>query len=270
MQPRSLPIPLYLRPYVKSALWLHRNAGEAFSFHILPRFHPAFIFSLEETQDIANRYAGNELVFQPCNIYFGGGGTIPSLFTIPVKMDIILVLLHPQGTGAFWQEDAVHFFDKPAKISRDGRQLRILNERIQDTDTIDEKWQHILAFLAKKLLKKLPYNFSYVQNAVSLIRQTSGIINIETLARESYTSQRNLLDSFRQHIGATPKQLASMARFNSLVKKYIINPDIKALYEKSGQHGYHDASHLYKDFSRYVAVTPQEFIGQENGINLVV
>lgn len=270
MQPHSLPIPFYLRPYVKSALWLHRNAGEAFSFHMLPRFHPAFIFSLEDTQDIANRYAGNELVFQPCNIYFGGGGTIPSLFTIPVKMDIILVLLHPQGTGAFWQEDAVHFFDSPAKISRDGQQLRILNERIQEADTIHVKWQHILAFLAKKLLKKLPHNFSYVQNAVSLIKQTSGIIDIERLARDSYTSQRNLLDSFRQHVGATPKQLASMARFNSLVKEYMINRNIKALHEKSERYGYYDASHLYKDFNRYVSVTPQEFIGQENGINLVV
>ncbi|WP_114789833.1 hypothetical protein U0035_10935 [Niabella yanshanensis] len=270
MHPRSLPIPLYLRPYVKSALWLNRNAGEAFNFHILPRFHPAFIFSTEDTQDVANRYAGNELVFQPCNIYFGGGGVVPSLFTIPVKMDIILVLLHPQGTGAFWQEDAVHFFDRPAKISRDGQQLRILNEMIQEARTIDEKWQHILAFLTKKLLKKLPHNFSYVQRAISLIRQTSGIVSIETLARGSYTSQRNLLDSFRQYVGATPKQLASMARFNSLVKKYIINPDIKALYGKLERHGYHDASHLYKDFSRYVALTPQEFIGQENGINLVV
>jgi len=268
MQARSLPIPLHLSPYIKSALWLKRNAQESFSFKILPRFHPAFIFSLENTLNITNQFAGIELIFQPCNIYFGGEGILPSLFTIPAKMDVILVLLYPQATGVFWQEDAVHFFNRAGNISYNGQSFRILNERIQEARTIEEKWQHIHLFLTSKLLKKIPYNFSYVQRAINLIRRTSGVISIEALARESCTSQRNLLDSFRQYVGASPKQLASMVRFNSLVKDYILNP--KVLDKKIAQYSYYDASHLYKDFTRYLGITPQDFISQVNDINKVI
>lgn len=270
MKPQSLHIPLPLQPYVKSALWLKRNTEAAFNFNILPRYHPAFIFSLNDTEDIPNHYAGNKIVFKPCNIYFGGGGLIPSRFTIPAKMNVILILLHPQATGVFWQEDALHFFDQPNLISNNGQQLRIVNEKVQESPTIDEKWKHIRAFLTQKLLKKIPYNFLYVQRAVSIINETSGTIDIRQLALRSYTSQRNLLDCFRQYVGATPKQIASMARFNSMAKEYIMNPDTATLNHKIAKYRYHDASHLYKDFNRYLAYTPQQFTAQDNKINMVV
>lgn len=270
MEYRQLPIRLNLQPYIYKAVWIHRNESAAFSFNMLPRFYPAFIFSLGDTEDIRNHYAGGNIVFKPCNIYFGGGGIVPSRFTIPATMDVILVLLYPQATGAFWQEDALHFFDRPDNVTNTGRPLRVLNDKVSEAHTIDQKWQHIQQFLSARLHKKNPHNFSYVQRAVTIIKQTSGRIHIKELALRSYTSQRNLLDSFRQYVGAAPKQIASMARFNSLAKEYVINPDAAILSHQIAKYGYHDASHLYKDFNRYLACTLQQFAVQDNKINLVV
>ncbi|WP_018630632.1 helix-turn-helix transcriptional regulator [Niabella aurantiaca] len=270
MEYRALSVPPHLQPYVYSAVWIHRNANAPFRFNMLPRFNPAFIFSLKHTEDISNHYAGNEIVFKPCNIYFGGGGIVPSRFTIPAKMDIILILLYPQATGAFWQEDALHFFDRPDRITNAGQQLRILNDKVSDARSIDQKWHHIQQFLSIRLQKRKPHNFSYVQRAMQMIQQTSGLIDIKTLALQAYTSQRNLLDRFRQYTGTTPKQIASITRFNKVAKSYIINPDINALYKNAVKHRYHDPSHLYKDFNRYLLQSPLHFLAQDNEINIVV
>jgi AraC-like DNA-binding protein len=254
-----------LQEFVTKAYRVTRDEHEALSFKLLPRLYPVFFFLFEDMDLMTSKTSSKCYDYRPCNIYFGGVGNIPMEFILPSKLDFIMVLPKPHTTGMFMSDDASHFIDHNNLIMDRGQFERIANDKINSAKTIGDKWVCIQQYLLK-IIRNPPYNLQYVMRALELIRKRSGALHIYSLAKSSWTSQRNLLDSFRQHVGISPKQFASNVRFNALFCEYHTNSKLTLLYYAL-KHKYYDVSHVYKDFERYLNETPHNFPIRDQEIN---
>lgn len=95
-----------------------------------------------------------------------------------------------------------------------------------------------------------------VREAVRLIYQAGGNIQIRQLNEQLFISQSPLEKRFRKLVGATPKKFASIVRFNSVLQNLDKG---SSLTEVSYEHRYFDQAHFIKDFKRYTGETPERF-----------
>ena len=95
-----------------------------------------------------------------------------------------------------------------------------------------------------------------VNHAINLIKQQNGIIRIKDLARHLHISQDPFEKKFRQQVGSSPKQYASIIRLRNLIKNY---SSYSSLTDASYEAGYFDQSHFIKDFRLFTGQAPKDF-----------
>lgn len=267
----QLPISETLLPYISKAIYLNRRTEKSTNFKLVPRFYGMWAFTLEGS-DTINIDFNNGTIHksEPCNIYTGGLGYVPIDFEIPCNTEWILVLPHPHSTALFWREDANHFANTMYCVTDMNKDIRILNDKINSYKPLSAKWIAIQQYFAKKIGVGQSNNLNYVNYAIEVMFKTRGLVEISEVAKNSCTCDRNLRDSFQQHIGFSPKKFASMVRFNALVKQILKEPVSKSLSETSAYFGYYDLSHLNKDFLRFTGLNAENFFNQDQEMNQLI
>ncbi len=126
-------------------------------------------------------------------------------------------------------------------------------EKIAEADSPVTKAQ-VVDSLLMRLLHDKPAD-QLVQKALQQIIHSTGNERIGAIAQKLHISQRQLERRFRAVAGASPKQFASLVRFQHLLKAKP-QPSLTALgYEA----GYADQSHFIREFERYTGVKPGEY-----------
>jgi AraC-like DNA-binding protein len=120
-----------------------------------------------------------------------------------------------------------------------------LSERIEITENI------LLSRLNMKRVNKT------LETAIFYILRDKGNIKANSLADEIYISSRQLERIFNEFIGASPKQLASLVRYQNLWNDILFNRYFNVL-DAVQLYGYTDQSHLLHDFKKYHTVLPSE------------
>ncbi|MCF0055960.1 helix-turn-helix domain-containing protein [Dyadobacter sp. CY356] len=84
---------------------------------------------------------------------------------------------------------------------------------------------------------------------------------VRAIAMDSDLSERTIQLRFKKYLGYSPKELLRFLRFkkviNSILKLENQEVDWHGLIE---EYGYHDQSHLIKDFQHYLDTTPHKFV----------
>ena len=84
---------------------------------------------------------------------------------------------------------------------------------------------------------------------------------MRAIAQDSNLSERTVQLRFKKYLGYSPKELIRFLRFKQVIQsiqqQQSSQVDWYALVE---QFGYHDQSHLIKDFKQYLGMTPQKFV----------
>lgn len=267
----QLPICGALQPHISKALYIKQKADESLRFKLVPRFYGLWAFTLEESDPMTINFDNGKLHHTSSgNIYSGGSGYVPIDFEIPCKTEWILVLPKPHSTALFWREDANHFANTMYCVTDINKQLRILNDKINSFKSVATKWEAIQQYLMQKIGYAPSNNINYVNSALSMMFKQAGLVDIKEIAKYACTCDRNLRDSFQQHIGFSPKKFASMVRFNALVSQCLKQPLSKSLSENSAYFGYYDLSHLNKDFVRFTGLSAENFFLQQQGINQLI
>ena len=96
-------------------------------------------------------------------------------------------------------------------------------------------------------------------NVISDISGHTGIIKIDALAKNHYTTTRHLERQFNNQIGVSPKEFINLTRFNNVFSRLQSNSN-QTLSEIAWEMGYYDHAHLTNDFKRYTGNPPSEFI----------
>lgn len=91
--------------------------------------------------------------------------------------------------------------------------------------------------------------------AMAGILRGKGNVEIGRLAREIHVSSRHLERIFKENTGVSPKQLASLIRYQYLWSDILFRPQ-RPIADAVYQYGYADQSHLLHDFKRFHTMTP--------------
>lgn len=89
-----------------------------------------------------------------------------------------------------------------------------------------------------------------VNDALAEILLKKGNLKIDSLAKSVFTSSRQLERLFDEYLGATPKKLSSLIRYQYLWNEIVFSQNIN-LSDLTMKYGYSDQAHLLKDFKRY-------------------
>lgn len=84
---------------------------------------------------------------------------------------------------------------------------------------------------------------------------------VKVIAGRYNVSERAIQLRFKKYVGYSPKELVRFLRFKQVVSYLLHHPSTKVnWFDLIVQFGYHDQSHLIKDFKHYTGITPQQFI----------
>ncbi|WP_460946201.1 helix-turn-helix domain-containing protein [Spirosoma daeguense] len=107
-------------------------------------------------------------------------------------------------------------------------------------------------FLLSQLKSKK--NDKLISEAVKIIYQKKGSIQIKELNKILAISQSPFEKRFRALVGTSPKKFASIVRFNAVLNSL---GTTKTLTEISYENNFFDQAHFINDFKKYTGDTPE-------------
>lgn len=259
MTEHLLPISPALSKYVANAVYFNHNSNSAFQFQMVPRIFTTLFFVIRKKQDLKINLGGDILDFNNNSVYAFGVGNLPAGFDVVNELEVILVMLHPGISRILFHDDANIFTNGRFDLTDMDQTNKNLNEKIAYATSLASKWQIIQEYLVKKLVVEIPDKYGRITGAIEILQKSHGNISINSLSENVFTCRRNLHDLFLQFVGFSPKQYADIIRFNRFVKLY--TQHFGSLSQIGYQCGYHDLSHLNKDFTRFVGTSPSAYFG---------
>lgn len=209
---------------------------------ILPDNCVDLIFSLGETS-----YNG-ALTMYPEKTYLVGTMTTFKESVMYASNKLVGVRFKPSAFSSFYNyaplneiKDKIIEFEKP--LSPD-----IHKVEKYFTSYLDE-------FFLNGLTKGTHNLFKVVRN----IEIANGLIGIDTLAKQNYTTTRQLERNFKKYIGISPKEFANIVRFKTALSKIKHNRKQQSLSDIAYECGYYDHAHLSNEIKRYAGVVPSKF-----------
>lgn len=133
---------------------------------------------------------------------------------------------------------------------------RSLAEQLDEAPDWLARLELVEALLVRRILAAR-VNTTRVDWAMSRIESSAGQLDVGSLARELGCSRKHLIALFHDQVGAPPKLVASLVRFQRVMGEAC--DDLAPSWsELSLAHGYYDQSHLVRDVRRFTGLTPTQ------------
>ena len=196
--------------------------------------------------------------------------TLTGLVNVPVILDVdkdvptetIGIEFNPKGAYRFFDFCLNDLQNKIYSISDVlGKAGIELTDKINNTSLLQQKLDLLQQFLINKLtLQDEDPIFEY---CVEKIIASNGTITIKELEKKTGYSSRWLNMKFYDKLGASPKNLSSVIRFNQYYQAFM-NGSEDSFFRNDFYRLYYDQSHFIKDFKRFTGLPPSRFEKQVN------
>lgn len=151
-------------------------------------------------------------------------------------------------------------------------------ETFYDPDLLSDKFSfkefYVELSTIRDLRIRLSMISSYVSNFVEendtavqpLIRgehyfHDASIQPVKAIASDAQLTERTIQLRFQKYAGYSPKELLRFLRFKAVIDRLMNERDkLTDIFEIILAFGYHDQSHLIKDFQHFLGTTPQYFL----------
>ena len=100
-----------------------------------------------------------------------------------------------------------------------------------------------------------------MNEAVRVILERQGNVNIDRLSARLALNPRSLERRFARHVGVSPKMLARITRFQQVFRAFDSGDDGWA--GVAARCGYYDQSHLLRDFREFAGESPALLAARE-------
>jgi AraC-like DNA-binding protein len=205
---------------------------------------------------------------------FGSDNTVQHLTGLPMLVGTMTSLLeisyrlgHVQMMGIRFAPAGITAFTRMpvSGITNQNIELPLIEtlldksfyERLPDMECMQERIAYINTYFLARLHKfYLPDR--QIRHAVSLIQNNNGHLSVRKIAGEVCLSERQFERKFKTAIGISPKTFSNIMRFRS-VRSYMETHSDKSMYEIAIACGYHDHSHMNKEFQRLGSISPSEY-----------
>jgi AraC-like DNA-binding protein len=108
------------------------------------------------------------------------------------------------------------------------------------------------------LLHKNVRDYALLDHTLDMLVQTHGVIRVDELADHIGYTKRYLDRLFKEHVGVSPKSLASIMRFQRCYQIWMQQTSPTTYWDNVRAY-YYDQSHFIKEFKRFTGFTPQRY-----------
>ena len=113
------------------------------------------------------------------------------------------------------------------------------------------------------LLQQNDKEYALLDHTLDLLAQTHGMMPVQELAAHIGYTRRYLDRLFQEHVGVSPKSLASILRFQEVYQGWMQHQS-PTFFRNHWSAYYYDQSHFIKEFQRFTGFTPQHYAGIVN------
>ncbi len=132
-----------------------------------------------------------------------------------------------------------------------------LQRRVGDAE--DPKAKIVLLQTAlTHLLQQNEKEYALLDHTLDLLAQTHGMMRVQELAVHLGYTKRYLDRLFQEHVGVSPKSLASILRFQEVYQGWMQHQS-SPFFRDQWPAYYYDQSHFIKEFKRFTGFTPQQY-----------
>ena len=142
-----------------------------------------------------------------------------------------------------------------------GKLAKQLEEQIANAASIERKIFLLQQFLLQQF--SLHKNDSIFEYCVEKINASKGRISVKELEKKTGYSSRWLNMKFKDKIGISPKNLASIVRFSQYYNAFTNGNEMEFL-KNNLYDFYYDQTHFLKDFKRFTGLSHQGFQDHPN------
>ena len=138
-----------------------------------------------------------------------------------------------------------------------GPQGARLQQRVGDAEDPKEKIVLLQAALTH-VLQKNEKEYALLDHTLDILTQTHGMIRVQELADHLGYTKRYVDLLFKEHVGVSPKSLASILRFQEVYQGWMQQKS-PTFFRNHWPDYYYDQSHFIKEFKRFTGFTPQQY-----------
>ncbi|NDV94957.1 helix-turn-helix domain-containing protein [Dysgonomonas sp. 521] len=187
-------------------------------------------------------------------------GTMTSLLEIsyqPGRVQMMGIRFAPAGITAFTRMPVSMITNQNIELPLSETLFdNSFYERLPDMECMQERIRYINTYFLARM-HKLYLPDRQIRHAVSLIQSNNGHLSVSKIAGEVCLSERQFERKFKTTIGISPKAFSNIMRFRS-VRRYMASHSDESMYEIAIACGYHDHSHMNKEFQRLGSFSPSE------------
>lgn len=119
--------------------------------------------------------------------------------------------------------------------------------------------EQIISTLNSRIeLLSLNYRPNAVDNAIGIILETHGVIDVRELCEKTLTSERQLQRLFRKYIGLSPKFYIRVIRFSYIFK--MVNEKKLSGAKLGLEAGFYDQPHFIRNFKAFTGEEPSAYL----------
>jgi len=168
------------------------------------------------------------------------------------------IRVRPGALGAFLGDSAERFSDRATPLDLVwGSAGRELLERVAGASSDPEAVAAAAGFVEARCRRLKPREPA-VAAAVAAIMRAGGRRSIAAVAGESRLGVRALERRFRDAVGLSPKTLARIARFRTLLERLRAG-GAGRLAHLAAEAGFYDHAHLVRDFQAFTGRSPSRY-----------
>jgi AraC-like DNA-binding protein len=142
-----------------------------------------------------------------------------------------------------------------------GKSAKEIQDRIAQTPVTNQKIQYIQSYFVQLLLKS--QSDQVLDYCIERVTGSKGMVTISALEKETGYSSRWLHQKFIEKVGLSPKNLASIIRFNQIYQPWAQHGNPSSFKEDIYTYFY-DQAHFIKDFKRFTGYSPLKFANSAN------
>lgn len=195
--------------------------------------------------------------------YIFGQSVCPRMVTTNEKgVDILGVKFKPLGITRITGINMEHLADQIIDAEDIwGSELESLCDAMQSAPSLERTIAILETFLIKKYISTaLHYRVENTQNALILISNSQGNIDIKTLQKQTNTSRKTLERAFVHYLGIQPKLYTRIVRFNAVKSVLDSASGNGNLTSVALDFGYYDSSHFISEFKNFSGFTPHAYL----------
>jgi len=172
---------------------------------------------------------------------------------------MLIVVLQPNVLLPLFGIAAYELIDSIVQL-RDlfGQEACDLEDQLANAASLPEAAGIAEQFLLKKT-STASDRHNIVDEAIGIVHQYKGIINVKNLLDVLPVTERQLERKFSEQVGISPKKFIDTVKFQNYLKQLQKLPSVKDVGILSYACGYYDQAHLNNFFRRHTGVTPLQY-----------